>query len=1168
MGKKAGVAIGAGMAAGLVAAGVGKGLFDLGKKFDTEFDKIRVASGKTGKALDGLEDSFRNVVGSLPTDFGTAGDAVAGLNQRLGLTGKPLERLSRQIIQLSRITGTDVSENVESITRLFGDWSVSTEHQATSLDKLFRIQQQTGLSVSKNARLLVQFGAPLRQLGFDFDEASAMFGKFEKEGVNLQTILPGFRFGLKNLSKPTAEAGAMFDKLGVSLKKGPAVALQEVFDQIKKAPSDLKANEIAFAVFGKRAGPDMAAAVREGRFEYQNLIDRIDKGKDTIDKAERNTRDFAEQWQLLKNRVFVGLEPLASKVFDTIGDGMERLATADFSKIGADLNIDLSGVEADLREATKRIQSILDSGLVKFIGSNIVGGVRRGFQGVVQTIRGQLQAIAGVLKLIDDLLHLRFAKAWGDVKQIFRGGVTASIGVMRTMSAPMRELASRAGGAILSPLRGAWAKVKDIFSSGVSGSLGVLRGMAGAVGAIGARIGSALKRSIEARVGAIGGAFRLLRRVAEGSFGGIRSAVQWVIDKINDLKRLIPSIPKIPDLTPGFDPPGPLAKGGVVSGRKHPHGMAIVGEQGPELVTLPVGSRVHANPESQRMAKRMGIRGFKGGGTVKGASSEFSSIARRAWEYLDGRLGARRAQMPRVFVTSRDATDGNEALTIEGKHRTRWIRFAKGAAKETVKGDDYGLWSLVHEFAHTQQDPGVFASKRLAEGGATDFGFRHAKRVAQHLGMKYSLASVSRQLPDDYRTDLAWVLKNRDQEWLRRGQFKAFDSSGKRKGGPRRDQVKGSAGGLQPAARYLASTMRQRFGLSVSPQGGVRPGDAGSFHSVGKAVDLVGSKMRAGAEWVKTSGLYKTLLEGIHNPNLSADSGKLVSSGFWGAGTWAEHKDHIHLAASTITQKVKEGLKGTDGAGGPKAKARRITGKLSPGQMVTLAKRAGFPDPVLAAAVGYAESTGRVGAVGDGGDSLGLWQIHTPSHPKYDHAKLQGDALYNAKAALAISHRGKDFTPWTMFRNKKYRDYLDAKGAPLPKGTKRALTGNSKLDYMQAQLLDAEGLTPADPKDDIRWINRMLRYWRGVYRRNKAAGNSKRQGEARSEITRLREEKKTKREELEDENLFTLGELTEIGTGVNAFKIGGLQTTLDNIGLEKANASLTFPRMTPMTLEL
>ena len=307
VGKAAGIGLGAGIAGAFVA---GKFLYNIGAEFDTAFDKIRVGTGKTGKNLKGLKRDFKGVVSGVPADFESASTAITGLNQRLGLTGKPLRGLSKQMLELSRITETDVGENVKTVTRLFGDWGIKTGKQGKTLDKLFRASQATGIGISTLSDFMVQFGSPLRQMGFDFDTAAAMFSKFEKEGVNLQTAMPGLRMALKNFA---------------SEGKDPAKALSATIDKIKSAGSTAKANTMAFEIFGTRAGPDLAAAITEGRFDFDKLIKTIAGGRDTIRKAGKETMDFTEHWEVFKNRVMVKLEPLASKVFGKLGDAMERV---------------------------------------------------------------------------------------------------------------------------------------------------------------------------------------------------------------------------------------------------------------------------------------------------------------------------------------------------------------------------------------------------------------------------------------------------------------------------------------------------------------------------------------------------------------------------------------------------------------------------------------------------------------------------------------------------------------------------------------------------------------------------------------------------------------------------------------------------------------------------
>jgi phage-related minor tail protein len=302
----------AAVAGGAAVAGVGAlavGALKLGADFDDAYDKIRVGTGATGKALDGLKKDFRGVVKDVPTDFAHASTAITELSKRTGQTGKGLQQLAKQELELARITETDLGSNIALTTRLFGDWSIKTKGQVAAMDKLFRASQATGIGVDKLAETVVQFGAPLRQLGFSFDTSIALLSKWEKEGVNVGLVLSGMKIGLGKLAK----AG-----------KDPQVEFEKLTQRIKDAGSAGAANKIAIEAFGQRAGPDMAAAVREGRFEIGKLYTTISGGKDTILGAARDTEDFAEKWQRIKNKVFVGLEPIVTGVFDAIGTKMDE----------------------------------------------------------------------------------------------------------------------------------------------------------------------------------------------------------------------------------------------------------------------------------------------------------------------------------------------------------------------------------------------------------------------------------------------------------------------------------------------------------------------------------------------------------------------------------------------------------------------------------------------------------------------------------------------------------------------------------------------------------------------------------------------------------------------------------------------------------------------------
>jgi TP901 family phage tail tape measure protein len=444
MGKAAGVAVGAGIAAG----GAAKALYEIGEAFDDAYDTIRVKTGATGKEMRKLEQSFRDVVGTVPVDFETASTAVANLGQRLDQTGKPLTRLAKQMSALSKVTGTDIQENIEATTRLFGDWSIRTSKQSETLDKLFRLTHETGIEFSELSRLMVQFGSPLRQLGFRFDEAAVMFARFEREGVNMQTLLPGLRFALKNILVPSDDLAKSFEQLGISTKD-PREALFEIFeilekDKIKEADQTV----LASSVFGGRAWADMKAAVEEGRFEFEDLMKTIRDGDVTIRGSERSTRDFAEQWMLFKNNVMLALEPIARDVFRALSDGMKDVQKAfRAGGVGAAFDVLLTKAE----DAFEALVSIAAEAAPKIVGS-LASGLAQAWREASPLAK--LFTAAGVIRLVGGKgAVLRAGMALGGV---LGGGITAGAaggaaggaatgGLLGTLRGKLLPIAKRVG---------------------------------------------------------------------------------------------------------------------------------------------------------------------------------------------------------------------------------------------------------------------------------------------------------------------------------------------------------------------------------------------------------------------------------------------------------------------------------------------------------------------------------------------------------------------------------------------------------------------------------------------------------------------------------------------------------------------------------------------------
>lgn len=325
-----GTAVAAGMAVGVaaIAAGVGVGLTklaELGGGFDGLADSVRIGTGKTGEALDKLVTQAQGQFESVPVSMDDAGAAVVRLGKGLGLTGKDLGDMSTQVLNLSRITGEDLGGTITTTRGLLNSWGVDAAQMPGVLDSIFRATQLTDVGFNDLAGSLTSNGLQLRELGFGLDESTAMLAQLANAGIDAGDVMPGF----KKIIGEAAKDG-----------KDATTAFQDFFAVMKGAPSDTAAAQYAVEQLGAKAGPQLAALIRDGRLDYQGLLDQIRGGSDTINNAAGDTDDWAEKLTLLKNRGLSALRPVAENVFnginiavDTVSPYIDRLTSA-FSEGG------------------------------------------------------------------------------------------------------------------------------------------------------------------------------------------------------------------------------------------------------------------------------------------------------------------------------------------------------------------------------------------------------------------------------------------------------------------------------------------------------------------------------------------------------------------------------------------------------------------------------------------------------------------------------------------------------------------------------------------------------------------------------------------------------------------------------------------------------------------
>ena len=455
LGKMGGIGPVAAVGGAAIAAGIAigtKALLDLGESFDEAYDTIRIGTGATGEALAGLQDDFKAVFADVPADMATVGTAIADLNTRLGLTGKPLQDLSAQFIDLSRITGTDLATNINHVTRVFGDWQISADQQAGSLDAMFRAAQASGIGFDDLTTSVVKFGAPLRNLGFGFDESLALLSQFDKAGVNTQTVFGGLRQGIGKLAKDGEAVPETF---------------RRVVDSIEKMGPGTEATALAIELFGARSGPDLADAIAGGKFAIDDMFAAITEGEDTVRGAAKDTDDWRESLTRLKNKALVALEPIATGLFNALGwlaDAMVDLTENE------DVQEFFGEVAKTARELVAVFAEMVEP--IRANWSTIRTVIKTALKVVADLIRAVMAAIRGDWGAAWGHLRSALSTAWEAMKGVVSRGVSAIGSYIRSIPGKVKGWLGNLGSLLVSAGR---SLIQGLIS-GITGKLGDLWG--------------------------------------------------------------------------------------------------------------------------------------------------------------------------------------------------------------------------------------------------------------------------------------------------------------------------------------------------------------------------------------------------------------------------------------------------------------------------------------------------------------------------------------------------------------------------------------------------------------------------------------------------------------------------------------------------------------------
>lgn len=488
------------VATGKAVVEAGKYLKDLGSQFDEAADAIRIGTGATGDALDGLLDDFDEVYKSVPTTMEDASKAIADYNTRLGLTGPQLQEISKQALQVSDMLGDDLGGVIEESSQAFQQWNIDADNMGGAMDYIFKVSQSTGMGFTDLMSNMQKFGPQLQEMGYSFETASALMGQLDKAGVNTEEVLSAMKKSVGALAKE-----------GISASDGLAM----YYEQIKNAGTAAEAASIASEIFGTKAGSTMAAAIRDGTLAVGDLTESLLENGETIAGAAEDTYDFAERLQIMKQGLEVALKPMANTVFDglnkfmpvlqklmeqivpVISDAVEAAApfVEDFLMGAADALEDvlplISQLAADLLPILTQLMSTLLPPLMQIVGAilppiaSLLSTILPMITQIVSAVLPVLvQIISALLPVITPLLEV----ALQIVNDVIMPLLPPLMQIVQALLPPLVSLLNLVMPilspllALLQPIASVLGTIADVIAKIVSFGSGVISKIAGLFG--------------------------------------------------------------------------------------------------------------------------------------------------------------------------------------------------------------------------------------------------------------------------------------------------------------------------------------------------------------------------------------------------------------------------------------------------------------------------------------------------------------------------------------------------------------------------------------------------------------------------------------------------------------------------------------------------------------
>ena len=468
------------------------------QEVDNGLDIVAQKTGATGESLSGMQNIVKNLAQDIPTDFETAGAAVGEVNTRFGLTGQALEDLSGKFIKFADLNNTDVSTSIDTVQKAMAAYGLGAEDAGSFLDTLNKVGQDTGIGMDQLSQSMVTNAAALQAMGFNADQAASFVGQLEKSGIDSGAAMTGLQRALVNGAKEGKSMGQV---------------LSEVQGRIVNAGSDTEALAAATEIFGAKAAPKMATALRNGSLDLEALASASTDAKGNLESTFNETLDPADKFTTMLNSLKITGYEVANTMFTSLAPSIEKLA--EWLK-------SLAERWAALAPETQNF-ILKMAGIVAVAGPalSIIGRITTGLGSLITVIPKLLGGFASIIKVFGMMSKALLTNPW---MLVAAAAIAAIVLIVKNWD-KIKEFFGKLWTSIKTVASSAWNAIKNAIVTPVQNAVKSVRTFFGNMKVSIARTISELKHNVSERFKAIKDAMLRPIQIA-------RDLIKKIIDKI------------------------------------------------------------------------------------------------------------------------------------------------------------------------------------------------------------------------------------------------------------------------------------------------------------------------------------------------------------------------------------------------------------------------------------------------------------------------------------------------------------------------------------------------------------------------------------------------------------------------------------------------------------